>query len=135
MSIARRLGGPIAWIAALACAVGAGCRVGDEHVPFIVAVDTISTTPATIQDGASLKVRFQGVMGPNLCWMFERIEATRTEALYEATVWGRHVIRDVCPQTISLLDEEVELFQPFGDPFTVRVNQPDGSTLELVVTR
>ena len=132
--VTRRAALTLAWIGGIGLTFGSGCRVGDDLVPFVIAVDSIVASPTTIQDGSALHLTFYGTMGPDLCWMFDHIDSARTNSLYDATFHGRHVVRSGCPQTISLLQQEVTLGPPFNDPFIVRVHQPNGSLLELQLT-
>ena len=113
----------------------ASCKLGDDAVPFVITVDSLTAVPGFLEDGLSLRVRFFGTMGPDKCWMFERTEQSRTLDEFQIRFHGRHVIRDRCPQSPSLLDYEVQIPPPHNDPFTVTAHQPDGSKLQRVFTR
>lgn len=101
---------------------------------FVVHVDTVEA-PASVRFEAPLSLRFQGVIGPDLCHHFERFDAVQTESRLDLTVIGRYDNPGgVCPTALAeLRGREYVKPPPHADPVRVVVHQPDGSTLELQV--
>lgn len=113
---------------------GAGCRLGDELIPFHIKVDSIIVTPPQLEDGAKLQAVFYAELGPDKCWLFERVEVERTNAAFQALFRGQHVLRSDCPQSPSRMAYVADIFPPHDDPFRITVLQPDGSKLERIIT-
>ena len=122
-------------LALLAGSVGVvGCQLGDPIVRFQITVDSITVTPAQIEDGSKLQATFHGLIGPDKCWMFTHAEPIRTADYYEVRIFGQHVVRDDCPQAESRLAFITDILQPINDPFRITAIQPDGSKLNRIMT-
>lgn len=103
-----------------------------EAEEFVVQVDSI-TGPASVSSTETLTVRFWGRLGPDLCSRLDRVDRDRTPDALELRFHGERSMDGGCPQMPAILDHQEEIAPPFGDPFTVRVSQPDGALLEKVV--
>ena len=117
------------WIGAVVCLAGLGCGWAGLGGPtkFIVRVDSISA-PDAIAATDTLVVRFWGRIGATGCSRLDRVETAPGPGLFEITFHGE---RDdgLCTQMpVSLIHDET-ILPPMQDPFTIRVRQPDGTTL------
>ncbi len=109
-----------------------GCGLVDSDTDtFVIRVDSVSA-PAAIAPADTITVRFFGSIGPNGCYSLVDAPTTRTPALLEVRFNGKRVDA-LCIQTPIFLDHTQRLVPPFVDPFTIRVLQPDGATLEHIV--
>jgi hypothetical protein len=116
----------------LAASLTPGCDIlgsGDES--FVVRVDSISA-PAAVDAGTALDVQFHGYVGPNGCSSLSRVEK---RAAPQLLVIRFHGVRRSgnCTQMPVSLEHAERAEPPLSDPFTIRVLQPDGATLERVV--
>jgi hypothetical protein len=102
----------------------------DEDV-YRIRVDSISA-PAKVGSLDTLRIVLHGVVGPDGCYRFDRIESRRLVDGVELAVWGVHdTSRDVgCTLMVVPLNESHEILPPFPLPFTLFVRQPDGSRME-----
>jgi hypothetical protein len=115
----------------LAGILTSGCDIlgGDER--FVVRVDSISA-PAAVDAGTALEVRFHGWVGPNGCSSLSRVEKRAAPQLLEIRFHGVRRGGN-CTQMPVPLEHAERAEPPLSDPFTIRVLQPDGATLERVV--
>ena len=92
--------------------------------------------PASIDSADTLTVRLSGVAGPNLCYSFDHLEATRTTSTVEITGHGLYDKSAIaCPLAIPTFENvEQVVLPPFPvGPFRVVARQPDGSQMERSV--
>lgn len=108
-----------------------GCDPFGGTEEFVVQVDSI-TGPASVSSTETLTVRFFGRLGPNLCYVLDHVDRNRTPDALELRFHGENR-GGTCFQQPATLEHREEIAPPFGDPFTVRVSQPDGALLEKVV--
>jgi hypothetical protein len=116
----------------LAGTLATGCDIlgsGDER--FVVRVDSISA-PAAVDAGTALEVQFHGWVGPNGCSSLSRVEKRAAPQLLEIRFHGVRRSGD-CTQMPVPLEHTERAAPPLSDPFTIRVLQPDGASLERVV--
>jgi len=106
--------------------------VDTEH--FVIRVDSISA-PETIAAAETLRVRFRGRIGPDLCSRLERVEKGHGPGILEVRFHGERTRPSGtdCLDMLALLEHEEQVPPPLDDPFTIRVLQPDGSRLEKIV--
>jgi hypothetical protein len=111
------------------------CEEQAPDATFVIDVERIEA-PAALPPGA-FEIQLHGVIGPDLCFVFDHYETERTPNRIEITAIGRSHRRAerVCAQAISELRGEppVVVTPPFQGPFTVSVHRPDGSTLEVEI--
>ena len=117
-------------VVVLLAATGCGNPFGGTE-EFVVQIDSI-TGPASVSSTETLTVRFWGFLGPNLCSVLDHVDRNRTPNALELTFHGEHR-GGTCFHQPAILEHQEEIAPPFGDPFTVRVSQPDGAVLEKVV--
>jgi hypothetical protein len=131
----RTLGPKRTWPLSLLVLAGnltTGCDIlgsGDES--FVVRVDSISA-PAAVDAGTVLDVQFHGYVGPNGCSSLSRVEKRAAPQLLEIRFHGVRRSGN-CTQMPVSLEHAERTEPPLSDPFTIRVLQPDGATLERVV--
>jgi hypothetical protein len=116
----------------LAGSLTAGCDIlgfGDER--FVVHVDSISA-PAAVHAGTALEVQFHGYVGPNGCSSLSRVERRTAPQLLEIRFHGVRRSGN-CTQMPVPLEHAERAEPPLSDPFTIRVLQPGGASLEQVV--
>jgi hypothetical protein len=119
---------PIALLALAACN-----PFGPNIDEFVIRVDSISA-PSTAVSTEPLTVTFHGGIGPDLCSSLKRVERTAGPRLLEVRFHGQRDARGrLCLQQPSILEHEETVAPPLEDPFTIRVLEPDGDTLEKVV--
>lgn len=98
-------------------------RVDSVVAPFVVAADD------------TLRVRFQGEVGPDGCYRLVRVAREVTTSSLEVVFYGEH--REdggYCTQAIVTMDHEETVEPPLVGPFKITVHQPGGSLREQVVT-
>jgi hypothetical protein len=116
----------------LAASLTSGCDIlgfGDES--FVVRVDSISA-PAEVDAGTALEVQFHGYVGPDGCSSLSRVEKRVAPQLLEIRFHGVRRSGN-CTQMPVPLEHTERAEPPLSDPFTIRVLQPDGASLERVV--
>ncbi len=131
-----RLGSWISWgtlsLTSVACATSG--KNEQEPPPaadtFVVAVDRMDA-PATIGPQDTLRIAFEGVIGPNLCYVFDSFAVERRPDRLDVTVMGRREKAEMCAEAISELRGKVfAVPPPLPDGFLVVVHLPGGKTLE-----
>lgn len=110
-----------------------GCYVFGPGVDrFVIHVESISA-PDSIGGDDVLVVRFQGMIGPTLCYQFERVDSEVSASRLVIQFRGTEQKGRPCFLDPAHLDHEVQLPPPLEDPFTIRVLQPSGPALEKIV--
>ncbi|MGM0668589.1 MAG: hypothetical protein ACQET1_02665 [Gemmatimonadota bacterium] len=104
--------------------------IGTER--FIIAVDTMSV-PESVAAGDTLVARFRGWIGPDLCSRLDRVERDRGPHQITLRFRGARRVEGDCAHMPALLDHAEAIAPPLEDPFTIRVLQPDGTSLEREV--
>ena len=100
---------------------------------FVVGVTSISA-PDTVMVDETVLVLFEGWLGSDLCSRLDRGEKRSEEGLLELRFHGvRRVGGGDCPQQPARLEYGEELAPPWGDPFVIRVLQPDDTVLEKII--
>ncbi len=104
---------------------------GTDEEEYRIRVDSI-TAPASVRAVDTLRLVLHGVVGPDGCYRFDRIDERRLTNGVELAVWGIHETGSglECLHVVVMLNEPYEVVPPLPDPFTVFVRQPDGSRLE-----
>lgn len=122
-------------IALLLSVAAAGCLTDLDVERYVVEVDEI-IAPGTVAPADTLHVRFTGIVGTNGCYRLDRVETRLTGTGAVFRFHGEHhaPAGANCPDIIVPLNHVAVLPPPRGTPFTVSVEQPDGSTLDRVVT-
>jgi hypothetical protein len=121
------------WIGAVVCLVGLGCGgAGLGPTEFIVRVDSISA-PDAIAATDTLIVRFWGRLGPDGCSRLDEFDTGRAPGVFEITFHGERLERGQCTDMPVALIHDETILPPMQDPFTIRVRQPDGTTLNKSV--
>ncbi len=111
-----------------------GCDVtGPDVRRFTAPVDSM-IVPSTIVGSDSLEIRLFGSL-PNSCYGIEGVDAEKTAEKVEITVRGTENIREGigCYAAIKNWDWLLVVSPPYEDPFTVDVDQGDGTSMERVV--
>ena len=123
-------------IGGLLSVAAAGCLTDLDGERYLVEVDEI-IAPATVGLADTLRVRFTGTVGTNGCYRLDRVETrfTGTGAVFRFHGEHRAPAGGNCPDIIIPLNYVAVLLPPRSTPFTVSVEQPDGSTLDRVVTQ
>ena len=125
-----RVVGTILLMGTLAAAACNPFGIGTER--FIIAVDSLSA-PESVATGDTLVARFWGRIGPDLCSRLDRVDRGRGPHLVTLRFHGVRREEGDCAQMLALLDHEETVAPPLYDPFTIRVLQPDGTSLEKEV--
>lgn len=123
-------------IAGLLGLAAAGCLTSLEGERYVVEVDEI-IAPVTVGLTDTLRVRFTGTVGTNGCYRLDRVATrfTGTGAVFRFHGEHREPAGTNCPDIIVPLNYVAVLLPPRSTPYTIGVEQPDGSTLERVVTQ
>ncbi|MEZ4587166.1 MAG: hypothetical protein R2909_12255 [Gemmatimonadales bacterium] len=118
----------------LAVAAASACGLfGPTSDDFVIAVDSIGG-PLAVSAAVAFDQRLYGMVGPNGCYSLREVRMTRSPASAEVTVVGRRRNGAVCTQEpVYLGGVAVTIVPPVMDPFTLRVRQPDGSTLTKTI--
>ena len=101
---------------------------------FVVRIDDVSA-PQTVSGDQSFTLNLSGIIGPNLCYHFDRVETTRSNRTAEITVYGKvPKSPGVCATAIAeLRNEPVVLAPPFEGPFEVVIHQPIGDPTRITI--
>jgi hypothetical protein len=110
----------------------AACGIIESTETFTVRVDSIEL-PRSVNGTEGFMVRFSGTIGPDGCSRVAEVVTQRTPDLLEVAFWGERHSGGECLQMPATLQHEEEVSPPYDLPFTVRVQQPDGSMLERTV--
>jgi len=110
----------------------AGCGIVESTDRFTVRVDSIELPPS-VNGTEAFMVRFEGVIGPNGCSRVTDVVTQRAPDLLEVSFRGERRSGGECLQMPAVLQHEEAVSPPYDLPFTVRVQQPDGSILERTV--
>jgi hypothetical protein len=106
--------------------------LGPDRTEFVIRVTSIEA-PDTIATTAPLTARFSGPIGHDQCSYLDRVEKRLTANTLELRFHGVREVGGYCLMAVAVLDHEVTVAPPVGDPFTIRVLQPDGVPLEKIV--
>lgn len=100
---------------------------------LLATVDTVQA-PARLAPTDTLRLRLQGMVGPNGCYSLVRIEEERSPGRVVLRPIVRHSGQDMCTMAIVSLDETVTLEPPFREgPLRVVVPQTDRATVRRTV--
>ena len=113
-----------------------GCDLfGPSVERYLIRVDSI-VAPVVVSPDDTLRVRFQGEVGPNGCYRLVRVAREVTTSSLEVIFHGEHRVDSGhdCTQAIVTMDHEETVEPPLAGPFKITVHQPDGSFRERVVT-
>lgn len=129
----RSLAGVIGIILLTGTVAAAACNpFGIETERFTIAVDSMSA-PESVAAGDTLVARFRGWIGPDLCSRLDRVERDRVPHQITFRFRGARRVEGDCAQMPALLDHAETIAPPLEDPFTIRVLQPEGTSLEREV--
>ncbi|MDP1857132.1 MAG: hypothetical protein Q8K82_00595 [Gemmatimonadaceae bacterium] len=101
---------------------------------FIIKVDSISA-PDSVASQDSFSASFLGRVGPNECYRLTAVSSSGDTSAVDLTFRGEHTVGTVCAERLVSLEYQRQFAPPRGDPFTLRVHQPDGSLLVKLVHR
>jgi hypothetical protein len=125
----------LAWLVFLSLIIAdcASDMQGPERV-FVIRVQRVEA-PESIAPDQPLPLAFHGMIGPDLCHVFDRFEALQSASRLDLTLHGRFEGGGACAQAISELRGRQFVKSPphAGTEVLVVVHQPDGSTLQTSV--
>lgn len=101
---------------------------------YIIRVDSISA-PDSVASQDSFSANFHGMVGTSDCYRLTAVSSSGDTSAVDLTFRGEHRIGAVCAWLPVSLAYERQFLPPRGDPFTLRVHQPDGSLLVKLVRR
>jgi hypothetical protein len=100
---------------------------------FVIEVDSLEAV-AVVDRNEPLELKFHGTIGPSLCYVFDRFDASQTPSRVEITLWGRGTGGQVCATARSELRGRSYIKSPpHTGPVVIVVHQPEGDPLEFVV--
>jgi hypothetical protein len=98
---------------------------------FTVRVDSVSA-PASIGPADTLVARFFGMVGSDRCSRITHVEREADSSGLVIQFHGERIERN-CGQMPVFLEHEERITPPLNDPYTIRVVQPAGPPLEVLV--
>ena len=111
--------------------VWSGCKKdnGPDTEEYIIQVDSIIHLD-TITFGEDLSIKFYGVVGPNGCYEFDRLEPSYTEGELAITCWGIQTMESICTEQLVYMNGQQLLVSemPLGNTI-IKAIQPDGSSI------
>ena len=97
---------------------------------YVIKVDSI-IHPDTITVGDTLKIKFYGLVGNNSCYQFAQWNNSFDVDLIQLTTMGLHYLDRDCVDGITYLNgAEYQLRGVPKGPYTIKIVQPDNSTLD-----
>lgn len=105
----------------------------DETIEYIrVKVDSVGIPTGILHQTDTLVINFYGVIGNDECYSFSHYQGSFTLSEADLTVWGIHkeTTSGKCAQIIVYLDgRQFRIFPIKAGLYSLRIHQPDGSTL------
>lgn len=103
--------------------------------PFLIYADSIQA-PDTVDAGVVFEVKLFGIIGPNGCYMLEKIYSYQN---YENEImiepWGVYIYEGApCSPGITYLNGKTEITITEPGDYTLKVIRPDYSFLDKAIT-
>lgn len=118
-------------IISLTVMIWSGCKKDDgpKIEEYIIQIDSI-IHPDTINFGSDLNIKFYGLIGPDGCYAFDRLEPKYDVGELAVTSWGKHTFLKNCTEQLVYMNGNTLLVSsiPAGD-LTIKAIQPDGSSI------
>lgn len=111
--------------------IWSGCKKdnGPKIEEFIIKIDSM-VHPDTINFGDTLIIKLYGMVGPDGCYAFDRLEGEFISNELFVTSWGIHTFNEDCTQAIVYMNgEEAGVTGLDIGTYILNAVQPDGSNI------
>ena len=119
-------------LVAVIAVASSSCALFEKDEEFVIHADSVSGA-SSVWFGSAFELVVHARVGPDACSCFKEFRGPRTSAGADISLIGKKNRRGECATVPAEMHASFIVFPYVGDPYVLRIHQPDGTVLSKTV--